>query len=337
MGSNKRGGGADAIYAEHLWGGAYNRNTGTDDESLYAIQWERDLINLSISRFKWTNLPNEIDARFLELCLCYYALAVFYWDDDYDVPLAVQGAGAAYVNFLQNPAAFTIISPGQGYSPDQQVFNTKVLSAFNQTINYEKIKQDPKKKAFPIWANPMRTPEIDLLRTYARRLAMYDRTIEINVKDMRKPRILKANQDNQLTLTNIVRQADQGADIIVVSGSTIDTSDIEVLDLGSDVKQITELSLNKTRHWNELMGRLGIDNSNQDKKERLVSDEVDANNGQTDSFRYIQLQSRRQGIEHFNRVFGYNIEVDFNVEVEAMAKQMAQQNGIDDEDQEDDE
>jgi hypothetical protein len=77
------------------------------------------------------------------------------------------------------------------------------------------------------------------------------------------------------------------------------------------------------------MGLLGIDNANQDKKERLVEAEVGANDAQTDSLRFVALQARQQGIEHVNKTFGLNITVDYNTEVEAMAEAMAAQQGID--------
>lgn len=333
MSSNKRGGGADDIYANHL-GAQYRSNTGTNDEQAAYMMWRRQLTNLAMNRFSWKGLPDSVDIRFMEMMLFYHALAIYYHDDDLDQDLVVQGAGTAYVNMLQNPVAFTVIGPGPGFSPDQQTMRTKTISAYNPATNYELIGKDPKKSCFPIWANYVRSPDIDVVAIYARRLAMFDRTIEINAMQARRPKVLKATQNNQLTLTNIARQQDQGAEIIVVNSEGMTLDDIDVLDLGADVKQLGELHLTKTRIWNECMGILGIDNSNQDKKERLVASEVDANNGQTDSFRFVQLNARRQAADQINKVFGSNIEVEFNVEVEAEAKALAAQQGMNDNQQE---
>jgi hypothetical protein len=283
-----------------------------------------------MNRFKWEGLPDTVDVRFMEMMLFYYGLAVFYHDKELDVDLVVQGAGTAYVNMLQNPVAFNVIGPGPGFTPDSQTMRTKTLSAYNPAIDYEKIGEDPKEKCFPIWANYVRTPDLDVVAIYARRFAMFDRTIEINAMQARKPKVLRANQDNQLTLNNIARQQDQGAEIIVVNGASVSMDEVEVLDLGIDPNQLSELHLTKTRLWNECMGILGIDNSNQDKKERLVSSEVDANNDQTSSFRSVQLNARRQAAEQINKVFGCNVEVNFNVEVEAEAKALAAQQGMED-------
>lgn len=326
----KRGGGADDIYDAHIFGaeGRYKRNTDTNNEQISYMFWVRQITNLAVNRFKWEGLPESVDVRFMEMCLFHYALSIFYHDDDLDNFLAVQGAGTAYVNMLQNPVAFTAIGPGPAFTTDQQTMLTKTLSAYNPATNYDLIDKDPKKSAIPIWANYIRTPDLDGVMMYARRIAMIERTIEINAKNMRMPKVLKANQNNQLTLTNIARQQDQGAEVIIINGESIDMSDIDVLDLSISDTQLSSLAVQRTRWFNECMNFLGIDNSNQDKKERLVASEVDANNTQTDSFRYVQLNARRQACEQINKVHGLNISVEYNVEVEAMASQVAEQNNI---------
>lgn len=321
------------IYSKHLYGSKerYKANNGSRDEQVAYLMWARQLTSLAVNRFKWVNMPDTIDVRFLEMTLFHQALAVFYYNKDLDAYLAVQGAGTGYANFIQNPVSFNIIAPGMNFAgdPTQQIQSPAFLSAYNPATDYEKLGKDPAMCGFPIWANYLRIPDLDMIEIYARRLAMVDRTIEINTVNARQPKVIKASQGDQLTLTNISRQQDNGSNIIVINGSSVDMDSIDVLDLGIDVKQLTELSLLKARMWNEVMGLLGIDNSNQDKKERLVASEVDANNGQTDSFRFIQLNARKQACEWINKVFpDLDIDVEFNVEVEAMAKQVAMANQI---------
>lgn len=56
---------------------------------------------------------------------------------------------------------------------------------------------------------------------------------------------------------------------------------------------------------------LGIENANMDKKERLVSDEVNANNQQVIASRNIWLSERKKSIEELNKKFGLNASVEF--------------------------
>ena len=59
------------------------------------------------------------------------------------------------------------------------------------------------------------------------------------------------------------------------------------------------------------MTLLGIDNANQDKKERVQSAEVNANNTQIIASRNIWLSERQKAVEKFNEKFGENVKVSF--------------------------
>ena len=61
---------------------------------------------------------------------------------------------------------------------------------------------------------------------------------------------------------------------------------------------------------------LGVGNAKQDKKERLVSDEVSANDEQIQGSRYIMLNARQDACNAINQMFGLNISVDFKLNVE---------------------
>lgn len=67
----------------------------------------------------------------------------------------------------------------------------------------------------------------------------------------------------------------------------------------------------KSKLWNECMGLLGINNANQDKKERLVAAEVGANDEQVEATRNIALNARQQACDRINDMFGLDISVDF--------------------------
>ena len=61
----------------------------------------------------------------------------------------------------------------------------------------------------------------------------------------------------------------------------------------------------------ECMTLLGIENANMDKKERLVADEVNANNQQVIASRNIWLSERKKAIEKLNNKFNLNASVEF--------------------------
>jgi hypothetical protein len=325
MSKAKRGGGADEIYTNHLYGNRYNYSPSINREASIVRLLERNMTELAVNRFKWEGLPDSIDPRFLELCLFFNALAVVYWDKDYDKLLAVRGTGTGFVNMLDNPVSFSVIGPGSLIKPTTDTapaqFHNKIISAYSPAAHSELSDDEKKLKCIPIWANYLRSPEIDIVKIYATRLATIDRTLEINSKNSRRNKILKGGANLQLSMVNFARGMDQGDELIQVTGPMQDMEFIEAIDLGVDSESFDKLSLLRTRIWNEAMTLLGIDAANQDKKERLVVAEVGANDGQTDSMRFVSLNARRQACDMINEVFAADLEeevtVDFVVEVNA--------------------
>ena len=320
--SKKRGTPADAIYASHMFGnyGSFNANSGTIRESAIAAMLGRILTDLAANRFKWDGLPESVDPRFLELCLFYNGLSIFYKDFNYDKLLAVKGAGFGYNNVLDNPTSFSVVAPGQ--SSDSQ-FGYLTISAYNRVSDSDKTAEEKQRKAIPIWANYLRKPDHDIVNIYATRLATADRTLEINSKNARRTKVIKGSQQTNLSLVNIARQVDAGEELIQLTGPLQDMDFMDVLDLGIDGESFDKLSILRGRWWNECMTLLGIDAANQDKKERLVVAEVGANDSQADSIRFVNLQARQFACEQINEVFGLEVSVDYNIEVEQKA-QMAE-------------
>ena len=61
---------------------------------------------------------------------------------------------------------------------------------------------------------------------------------------------------------------------------------------------------------------IGIPNANTDKRERLITDEVNANNIETQSRARLWLDTIRADLEKVNNMFGLNVGVDFRFKAE---------------------
>lgn len=62
----------------------------------------------------------------------------------------------------------------------------------------------------------------------------------------------------------------------------------------------------------EVLTILGVEANTNDKAERLVSNEITSNMGSTEALRLNRLKSRQLAAERINRIFGTNISVEFN-------------------------
>lgn len=268
------------------------RNRAAVSEDMY----RRMLSELSMNRFKWTGLPDTCDERFLEFILFQNALAVFYKEPTSDQFLCVQGHGTGNPNVYLNPTRFITV-------------NTPI----RRTLTGD--------QCVPIWANFLRTPDHDIVEIYATRLAEVDRTIEINLKAMRNTQIVFADEDERLSYANFMRQVEEGQPVIMGTRA-LDMSKIQVFNLGIDKDQVLRLMEAKARMWNEAMTLLGINNSNQDKKERMVADEVSSNNDQITAVRSVNLKARKQAAEQISRRFGLKVSVDWDETADVSATAM---------------
>lgn len=308
----KRANAATDIYAGHL--NPYNQNSQMEREARIELMYMNDITNVAINRFNWHGLPDEINERFLEHILFLRGLAVFYYDTDYEKYFAMMGTATSPLNMYNDPTGFTTVG-------NQYV--SKTLAAYQPHKTY--TEDEAKMTCVPIWSNYLRIPDWDKALIYASRLANFDRSIEINAANARRSKLIITRDDVRLSAVNINRMMDQGDDVIQVNGAVLGTGladMIQAVDLGINVGDIEKLHIVRVRQWGEIMGLLGINNANQDKKERLVADEVAANDEQITMIQQINLKARRQAAKHIGNAYGIKVEVEYETKVEEMANQV---------------
>lgn len=265
----------------------------------------RQITELACNRFKWTGLPEQPDGdirvRYMELTLFRYGLVVFFKHKDWNKYLALRASNPGPLDMYYDPTAFHIY--GNGSNP---AIDGLTVSA---------------KEAVPIWANYLRVPELDMVSIYSRRMAKFDRTVEINVDAMRHPFILASDPQNKMSIQEFYKQVESGQPVIHIRtdmGKQLSES-ISVLNMQVDKDMITNLLIDKRKVWNECLTFLGINNANQDKRERLVQSEVSANDSEVLATRRIALDARQHACEQINKKWGLNVSVEWNVNVDDMA------------------
>jgi hypothetical protein len=311
---SKKTNGADELYATHLGGYGYRANAAVNREGMIERMYWRVLYELATNRFNWSGMPPEIDVRWLETTLFRQGAAVFHHDPQYEKYFALQLGSIGQINMTNNP--LTLRAIGNGYS--KGLYNATIVA--NKTSAIPRGNDLP---GVPIWANYARMPDVDIVSIYANRLANFDRTVEINSNSARTPRVIVTDANSRLSMENINRQVDEGQNAIRVTNSGIEgIANIQVFDMGINPDTIEKIDIVRARHWNVCMGLLGIENANQDKKERLVESEVGANDEQTDSMKFVNLNARQQAAEWINKVFGLDVSVEYNTKVAERADQI---------------
>ena len=250
--------------------------------------WYARLVEIAIAGFEWKNLPPEIDPRFLEMILCFDGKALFYFDDDLGEYVALQFFNSSTLDIYREPFKRTAFSPAVN-------FRYKALDESESVI---------------IWNNGLHLPEILPLRLYARRIAECERTIDVNVKGQKTPKIIRSTNEERLTIENLFKKYDGNIPFIFGSKNLADMQDITVLD--TTVPFVADkIQILKRQIFNEALTYFGIENANSEKKERLVSDEVASNYGGVDIARRTRLNARKLACRKINERFGLNIDVEF--------------------------
>lgn len=248
------------------------------------LQYVNRLTELSISMFEWKNLPNTIDARFLELALFNDGMAVFFKDEVMGyLGLQVMIGGA--LDVYRIPITRT---------------------AFAQ--NGYQINLDPNNSVI-IFNNMLHTNSILDVQEMSKRLYEIQRTIDVNVIQQKTPKIITCTENQRLVMKNLYAQY-MGNEPFIFGDKNLDLSGIKTFDTTSPYVADKLYDL-KTQYWNEALTYLGISNVNTVKKERMITDEVQRNLGGTIASRYSRLFMRQQACEQINRMFGLNISVNY--------------------------
>lgn len=248
-------------------------------------QYLNRLTELAISMFEWKNLPDTVDARYLELHLFETGCMVYFKDEvigDLCLDCIVQGRLDVYGNPLLRRAY-------SGYNNYQ-----KLLKYDNSVI---------------IWNNYLHGNSILDVEMFARRLYNIDRIIDVNANAQKTPVLLQGTEKQRLTLLNLYKEYDGNAPFIF-GNNNLDINSLKAFSTNAPYV-CDKLYQLKTQIWNEALTYLGISNINIQKKERLITDEVTRNQGGTIASRYSRLESRRQAVKKINDMFGTNIEVNY--------------------------
>lgn len=249
------------------------------------MEYYNRLTELSISMFKWTNVPETIDIRFLELILFGDGMSVFFKDDDIGF-LALRCMIGGHLNLYNIPDDRRAYA-ANGYQMELDESNSVII--FN---------------------NKLHTNSVLTVENFARRLWNLDRTIDVNCNAQKTPVLISCDETQRLTLKNVYMQY-EGNQPVIYADKNLNPNSLKVLSTQAPYVADKLYQL-KTQIWNEALTYLGISNVNMTKKERLISDEVIRNQGGVIANRNSRLKERQSACEQINRMFGLDMWCEFD-------------------------
>lgn len=242
------------------------------------------LMMIARSVFKWNNLPNGIDEKWIERYLFNEGNCLFYNDPERGFMVA-KCTPSGTLNYYDEP---TLLRPyGTNYTGAELENNYECVLIRNNDIMLST------------------SPTIQL---YAYRLAEISRTIDVNISAQKTPVAILCSEKQKLSMKRMFSQVADN-EVAIYGDKNLEVDGIKALKIDAPVV-FDKLQIQKHAIWNEAMTFLGINNANMDKRERLVDDEVQANNEQVEMSANVMLKSREQACEQINKLFGLNISVE---------------------------
>ena len=245
----------------------------------------RRLTMLAENVFEYKNLPEYIDLSYLNDTLLKQGSIAFFKDE-------VMGVIAL---------PYTPIGKLDIYGRPMKI----MARAYNGTF-FRTLKSD---EFVIMYDNTLRSSiYLDILQI-AERISMNKRTIDVNIVQQRTPRIWKTNKDKERTIKDLSNNID-GFEENVLTYDTLDIDEMQCV-LAPAPFVADKINANLEKEWAEFYQLVGISHLQEQKKERLIIDEMNASQGGTIASRFSRFETRKRAIEEINKKFKTNIEVEY--------------------------
>lgn len=236
---------------------------------------------ISVNTFEWSGLPDGILERHIERALFDHGKAVFFRHPEMSF-MCLECENSGRVNVYNDPLGY--IARGVG---------------FQHHVNAE--------DCVIIENNKLRLATHPFVMMYVNKLTEAERTMDVNIKSCKTPVIFACDDKDVLSFKRIFQQVDGNTPAVYADRGlnldSIQSYQTGVKFMGNDLMDYAASVENK------LLTFLGLNNTAVDKKERLITDEANANNQLIASFADLQLEARERAAEAINEMFGLSVSV----------------------------
>ena len=267
------------------------------------------LFQKAISVFKWT-LPEEWDKDYFLYTLYGMGYIAILDTDQYGV--ICQGGALGGYNLYYRPSYIIITNP---------------LLKETYTCSIDRRTEGPADRALTsvtgkdcvlIKLQPDYSSIMDIVGYYADQMALASESMGINLLNVKSGTVFGAESKAKAeSFKKMFDMLSDGDPAVVIDKQLLDeqgkpvwfpfTQNIKesyvVSDMLSDMRKIEAMFCTE----------IGIPNANTDKRERLITDEVNANNTETSSRCEMWLEEIRKGLTKANAKYKLNLAVDWRV------------------------
>ncbi|MBD5522501.1 MAG: hypothetical protein HDR03_14980 [Lachnospiraceae bacterium] len=279
------------------WGKLTEKKLTEFENSLDMQNTIMELVNLACNSIHFTGLPETCNERYFKLCLILSGRAMIAKDSELGfISLNAVPDGKAYNIYGETEYVY-----GYGWNGFNKLYTCYMYGTDNTDA-----------EAVICRDNNMMYPIFNYILLYAQRLSSTMRTLDVTARKLKTPYFIVCDESQKSSVKKILDDIDFNRDAIITNKSATPNM-FEVLP--TNVREGALQSL--WNHYNNLESQirsiLGIQSAvNQDKKERLLVDEVTSNNEMADLNLDVRLENYKLFCETVNKQFGLNIDVELN-------------------------
>ena len=241
---------------------------------------------LALNMFRWEGLPDTIKSRHIENSLYHNGLCIIINDENLGF-ISVPCNYGANLNINNEPTE--VITTGYNYI---------------KTIKYMSDKE--KDRCQLILNNDLAIGNKEYIEYFAQKMYEVDTVIRANINQQKYPWFIPCEPKLKNSIKLMFEKVDNLEPLILADKSII-SEGIQVLTTNTPyvADKLNEYKFELER---EILTFLGL-NNNFEKKERLLTNEVDSNNQFIDANIEIQYKNRLIAQDYLNSKFGWNCKV----------------------------
>ena len=238
---------------------------------------------LALNRYKWENLPNGIESRYIEQMLFDNGECAMF--DHPDLGLCVlRSSSRENLNIYGEPTKLSLT----GFNEHRTVMIDECVRIMN---------------------NELALPTLPDILYYARRMAEIDDIIMQNLRQQRVPYLFATDENNAFSMKSLYDRIYQGEPAIFIDKEMLKGEPENIMVIPTEAPYLVDkLQIQKQEMERELLTFLGINNT-LEKKERLIVDETNSNNQFIKMASDIGFKQRQLACEMMNEMFGLNVSV----------------------------
>lgn len=267
-----------------FWESAYGN---TRDYNYYYYS----LLEIAVSRFKWINMPESINKRYLELILSIKGRSLFFKDDVLGylaLKTTIQGRFNQYHEPIERRAY-----GDNGYNAQRNEDDSVI-----------------------IYNTMLKQSDLYAIQMFATKLYNCSRAQEVNINAQKTPILITCEESQRLTMKNLYMKY-EGNVPFIFGDKNLNPNSLKVLSTGAPYVA-DKLHEHEVKLWSEALTYLGVSNVAVNKKERLNLEETTKMQGQTNIRKQAYLRARKQACDEINKMFGLNVDVEYDEDVGVM-------------------